>query len=62
MPDRFRQALVLVAFCFSQDWPRMLPQMVRGVVWNLFPVRHAGPQYNVVWLVVEELVGRPVLA
>ena len=39
----------------------MLSQMVRGVVWNLFPVRYAGPQYNVVWLVIEESVGRPGL-
>ena len=39
----------------------MSSQMVRGVVWNPFPVRHAGPQYNVVWLVIEELVGQPGL-
>ena len=25
---------------------------------SCFPVRHAGPQYNVFWLVVEESVGR----
>ena len=39
----------------------MLPHMARRFVWKWFPVRHAGPQYNVVWLVIEELVGRPVL-
>ena len=32
-----------------------------GVVWNPFPVGHVGPQYNVVWLVIEESVGRAVL-
>ena len=39
----------------------MSSQMVRGVVWNPFPVRHAGPQYNVAWLVLEESVGLAVL-
>ena len=28
---------------------------------RLESVSRAGPQYNVVWLVIEELVGRPVL-
>ena len=39
----------------------MLRQIARGVVWNPFPVRHAGPQYNVFWLEIEESVGRPGL-
>ena len=41
-----------------QDWLKMLPRMARRFVWKWFPVRHAGPQYNVFWLVVEESVGR----
>ena len=36
----------------------MLPRMARRFVWKWFPVRHAGPQYNVFWLVVEESVDR----
>ena len=57
----FRQASVLLAIRFSQDLLQMLLQMAWGIVWNSFPIRHAGPQYIVVWLVIEESVGRAVL-
>ena len=39
----------------------MLQRMARRFVWKLFPVKRTGPQYNVVWLVIEQSVGRVVL-